>query len=364
MAAVLTPGQLARTVDSIAATQQPSGALPWPDGHTDPWDHVECTMALTVGGRLAEATRAYEWLARTQQTDGSWAASYDELRVLDPTVDTNQCAYLAVGLWQWVLVTGDKALPERMWPRVRAALDFVVGAQAADGRIRWSRDPQGRMVEDALLTGSASTYQALRCGLALGGLFGGHQPAGDSLTGDDAAVEQPAFDQRAWERAAGMVQHAVAEHPRVFLDKQRYSMDWYYPALAGVVTGARARDRLTERWTDFVVPGLGARCVADRPWVTGAETAELAIALAVAGEPEQARRLLSDVQHLRDRDGSYWTGLVFDDGVRWPVERSSWTAAAMVLACDALAGGTTLDLFAGRDLPTGAAPESCALCTP
>ena len=83
-------------------------------------------------------------------------------------------------------------------------------------------------------------------------------------------------------------------------------------------------------------------------------TAELALALVVSGDPDRARQLLADVQHLREPDGSYWTGLVFDEGVRWPVERSSWTSAAIVLAADALAGGRTLALFAGDDLPTGA----------
>ena len=88
-------------------------------------------------------------------------------------------------------------------------------------------------------------------------------------------------------------------------------------------------------------------------WVTGAETAELALSLLVSGEPDRARRLLVDVQHLRHDDGSYWTGLVYDENARWPAERSSWTAAAMVLAADAFAGGPTLALFAGDDLPTG-----------
>jgi hypothetical protein len=46
------------------------------------------------------------------------------------------------------------------------------------------------------------------------------------------------------------------------------------------------------------------------------------------------------MQHLRDDDGAYWTGLVFADGVRWPVERTTWTAAAVVLAADALSGAT------------------------
>ena len=46
------------------------------------------------------------------------------------------------------------------------------------------------------------------------------------------------------------------------------------------------------------------------------------------------------MQHLRDPDGSYWTGLVFADGKRWPVEKSCWTSAAVVLAADALSRTT------------------------
>jgi hypothetical protein len=130
-------------------------------------------------------------------------------------------------------------------------------------------------------------------------------------------------------------------------------MDWYYPVLAGALRGPAARARLERDRDVFHVPGVGLRCVSDRPWVTGAETAELALTLAAVGEGALGRSLLAEVQHLREADGSYWTGLVFDEGVRWPVERSSWTAAAMVLAADALAGGPTLALFAGDALPTG-----------
>ena len=35
-------------------------------------------------------------------------------------------------------------------------------------------------------------------------------------------------------------------------------------------------------------------------------------------------------------DGVYWTGYQFAEQVRWPVERSTWTTAAVVLAVDAL----------------------------
>jgi len=330
---VLTAAQVDRTVGSIAEVQHPSGALPWPDGHADPWDHVECAMALVLGGRYDAARAAYRWLARTQAADGSWATSWHGTTVLDASVDTNQCAYVAVGLWQWWLVTADRALVDELWPVVRRALDLVVQMQLPGGQLAWSRDPDGVIDADALLTGSASSYQSLRCGVALAELVGEPAPG--------------------WEVAAGLLQHAVAHHPGVFLDKSRYSMDWYYPVLGGAVRGSAADALLERRWDEFVVAGTGARCVADRPWVTGAETAELALALVCTGEDARARELLASVQHLRHEDGSYWTGLVFDEGVRWPVERSSWTAAAMVLAQDALAGGTTRELFVGDALPSG-----------
>ena len=330
---VLTNEQLDATVASIAAVQGADGDLPWPDGHTDPWDHVECAMALVLGGRFDEARAAYDWLARTQAADGGWATSWRGTEVLDADVDTNQVAYVAVGVWQWWSVTGDRSVVDALWPVLRRALELVVSLQQPGGQIAWCRRADGSVDPDALVTGSSSTYQALRCGIALAELVGEPQPS--------------------WEVAAGLLQHAVAVHPEAFLDKGRFSMDWYYPVLAGAVRGAAASERLAAGWAAFHVPGVGLRCVSDRPWVTGAETAELALALAAVGERQRGAALLREVQHLREEDGSYWTGLVFDEDVRWPVERSSWTAAAVVLAADALAGGPTRALFAGDDLPTG-----------
>ena len=167
----------------------------------------------------------------------------------------------------------------------------------------------------ALLTGSASLFQALRCGTALSALLGEPQPD--------------------WELAVADLGAALRTRPEAFADRSRYSMDWYYPVLGGAVTGAAADARLAAGWDRFVVPGLGARCVADRPWVTGAETCELALALAAAGRPDAALEQVAAMQHLRADDGSYWTGYVYPDDARWPVERTTWTAAAVVLAADA-----------------------------
>lgn len=129
-------------------------------------------------------------------------------------------------------------------------------------------------------------------------------------------------------------------------------MEWYYPVLGGALRGTAARSRIDERWDDFVVPGLGIRCVDDRPWVTGAETCELVLSLAATGRRSEAVEQLAAMQHLRDDDGAYWTGYVFADEALWPVERSTWTGASVVLAVDALAGATPgADVFLGSALP-------------
>ncbi|HTW19925.1 MAG TPA: prenyltransferase [Mycobacteriales bacterium] len=336
------------TAASIANVQEPSGAVPWfPGGHVDPWDHVECAMALTVAGFLDEARAAFDFLRRTQRADGSWPAKVTAGVVEDASFETNQCAYVAVGVWHHLVVTGDENFAEAMWPTVRDALDLVTSHATERGEISWSVGADGRARDEALLTGSSSTYHALRCGLAIADRLDAPQPE--------------------WEIATGRLGHVIAEHPEAFLDKARFSMDWYYPVLAGIVRGAAGRDRLRSRWDDFVISGLGIRCVDDEPWVTGAETAELVIALDVVGMTDRATEVFLDIQHLRTGDGSYWTGWQFANNVNWPAEHSTWTAAAVILAADALLGFTPGNaVFVGDDLPVGLGlgEPACGCATP
>ena len=61
----------------IVEAQRKTGEIPWCEGQkTDPWDHVEAAMGLSIGGYLREAELAYAWMAREQREDGSWYASY------------------------------------------------------------------------------------------------------------------------------------------------------------------------------------------------------------------------------------------------------------------------------------------------
>jgi hypothetical protein len=207
-----------------------------------------------------------------------------------------------------------------MWPTVRSAIDFVLGLQRPRGEIIWRRGADGTPDSYALLAGSSSMYSSLRCAIML--------------------AESLAEPQPDWELAADLLAHAVAGHPEAFADKSRFSMDWYYPVLGGPVRGEAAKIHLGKGWDTYVVPELGVRCVHDQPWVTAAETAELAIALDAIGDGAGALDLLDQIQLLRDPSGAYWTGWQFATQRHYPDEQSSYTSAAIVLGADALCGAT------------------------
>jgi hypothetical protein len=341
LAGVLTRPEVAATARSIARMQEPDGAVPWTTGgHTDVWNHVEAAMALLVGGQVEAAERAYAWCLDTQRADGSWPMQVVAGVVEDAAAETNMSAYLAVGVWHHWLVRRDEGFVRRCWPAVRRALDFVVSMQLPFGGVAWVRshpagpDTAEQQPAGALVAGSSSIFHALRAGVALSELMGAAQPE--------------------WELAAGRLGHALRRHRDLFLDKSTYSMDWYYPVLGGAVRGEAGQALVDSRWEDFVVPGLGILCVDTNPWVTGAETCELALALDALGDHARATTLVRDMQHLRAPDGGYWTGYVYPDEKNWPVEHTTYTAAAVLLAVDALSHSTAgADIFRGGSLPDG-----------
>lgn len=336
---ILTTADLARTADSIEALQLSNGMIPWyPGGHCDPWNHVETAIALDIMGRHDAALAAYRWLANNQDADGWWFNYYlPDGTIEDAKLDTNVNAYIAVGVWAHWLCTRDTAAVRALWPTVRKALDWVMAMRRPDGTILWAREVDSEPWDYALLTGCSSIRHALHCGAALGDLLGDHQPA--------------------WTAAADAIDHVIATDLGAFEPKDRWAMDWYYPVMTGALTGVRAKSRMAEKWDDFVLEDRGVRCVNDEQWVTAAETSECAIAHCAIGDRETARELLLWTMPHRREDGAYWTGIVYPSEpdktmVHFPAdEHSAYTAAAIIMAADAISGGSPASTLFTQPLP-------------
>ena len=335
-ATLAAPGFFDGAVRRILELQRPDGSIPWYNGGViDAWNHTHAAMGLSIAGRIREAEQAYEFLAHSQLPDGSWWGQYGSAVPLDtnkyegtgnePRVrDTNYCAYPATGVLHHFLITGDRAFLKRMWPVVRASMGFVLQFQSEHGEIRWSAPDPATPQDDALLAGSSSIHKSLECAVRLGQIMG--------------------EDTTAWHRARMRLADAVRAKPyrfdRQWEKKDYFSMDWYYPVLGGVYRGDPARRRLASRWNEFVTEGKGCRCVLNQPWVTIAESCELALALIGVNEVAKAHELWSAQHQWRDADGAYWMGWHYEENEPWPHEKPAWTSAAVLIAADSLSNTT------------------------
>ncbi|WP_421787435.1 hypothetical protein [Hyphobacterium sp.] len=321
--------------DRIEALQAEDGAIPWIEaGLWDAWNHGESAMALAIAGREDACEKALIALFDRQEADGGWIGELGAGVPLDDTNrhlvvdnpararDTNFIGYSAVTVLRCALALDRPDWLARFRDPVKRAMRAVLACQTGDGDIVWRQPENGETPEsiDSLRAGNACLYKSLECAIRIERLLGGH-------TADLAAARgrlAQALHDRDW------------RFDRKATDRRRYAMDWYYPVLCGVHTLEESRQRLEAGWRRYVVDGLGCRCVADEPWVTAAETAELALACRAVGWSAKARKLILDLEPLAARSGGYWMGWQFEENILWPQERPSWTAAAVVLAADAI----------------------------
>ncbi|MEE9284339.1 MAG: prenyltransferase/squalene oxidase repeat-containing protein [Dehalococcoidia bacterium] len=308
----------------IESHQLSSGAIPCTqDGVTDPWDLVECAIALDLCGRSEQAAKAYRWLRQRQNPDGSWHYAYLGDQPQDRAKDSNHSAYVATGVWRHYLATGNDGFLTEMWPTVEGGVQFSLGLQQLAGEVYWARDAGGDPWPGALLTGSSCIWQSVSHGIAIADKLG--------------------YDREHWRAANARLERAIRERPWLFdrhgENARGYAMNWYYPVLCGVLPADEASRRLGAAWDEFVVEGWGCKCSLDQPWVTVAETCELALALTAVGQPDKAATLVDWVLQLADGDGGFWTGINVEQQVVYPPgEKTTWTAAAAVMAMVALAG--------------------------
>jgi len=349
-AARLCPREQQITAEWLASHQEPTGEILWSrDGKSDPWDHVHAAMGLSVLGRHEAARAAYRFLARVQEPNGAFAAERVAGHVTRATHETNHAAYVATGVWHYYCATQDDDFLAELWPCVERAIDWVVSLQMPSGAIAWA-EKKGKVWQAPLITGSSSVHGSLVCAQRVAAQLGHDRPAW----------------RNAWRKLSRVLRHdlGVFENTNLPEGPGRYSMDWYYPVLAGAVRGSAGRERLldAELTRTFIAEGVGCRCVRDQPWYTIAETCELVLALDSLGLHQRALSVFGWTRAQRTADGAYWTGATHPEGIVFPEgEQTTWTASAVILAQDALLEDSTTSRFFqeldGSDLELGTSRE-------
>jgi len=311
------------TLESIVCIQEKHGPLPDLEGGVvEPWTHVECAMAIDTGKFHEEAEKAYAWLASVQLSDGSWYASYQNGKPKETYKISHAISYIAVGVWHHYLTTGDLHFIREMWPCIRSAIDFVLDMRGPGGEIYWARDTKGVVYPSAQIASCSSTYLSVKCALHIASLIG------------EERVD--------WKVANETLRKAILSMPLPFEgqlaeeNKSVFAMDWYYPSLCSVINGEEAVSRIYNSWDKFIIHGMGSVCNLEKQWVTAAETSELAISLAVHGEYKQSANVYNWIHQMRDEDGAYWYGMAMPEREIWPLQKPTWTAAAVILAADML----------------------------
>ena len=186
---------------------------------------------------------------------------------------------------------GGPAFLDHLWPTVERALDWVLSLRRPNGLLLWAVEADGTRAWDyALLTGTSSIQHALRCGVAL------------AEHGRRAAARLGAADVMAADRRAAT---------QAFEPKDRWAMDWYYPMLAGALTGEAAKDRLGEPVGQFAMEGR-ASVASTTSRGSRVRRPRCALAYAVHRRPSDRHGDCSAwTRAHRREDGSYWTGLVY-----------------------------------------------------
>ena len=181
-------------------------------------------MALDVGGRHAEAERAYEWLVDIQRADGAWHNYYladgDRSRT-SSTPTSAPTSPPACGTTGCSPATA--ASSSTMWPVVERAIDFVLST--ADAARRDPLGPPRRRHAVVVRAAHRLVVDLPRAAL--------RRRASPSTVGARAT--------RLGARRRTPGPRRSRTQPDAFEPKDRWAMDWYYPVLAGVLTGDAGR---------------------------------------------------------------------------------------------------------------------------
>ncbi len=312
---VLRDQEIETTLKFLCQQQTAHGFVPWTaDSYGDPWNHSEVVIAMLLGGRFDEARLGLDWILQSQNPDGSLCHYYLSSGVKEPKRDLNCCSYpylaFLLGIELGVIDVEDALLRRYM----NGSVEYILRYQDSIGGFPWAIDPDGRSYEGRLLSASSSMITALQAAIEIMTRL--------SLDTSELVAAESSLSSL-----------IVKSQQENFLDKTSWAMDWYYPILAKGREVDQHECRIDHVFSKNFESESGVCCLSTNPWVTTAETAEFAMALAIIGREAEAKRVLRMTCQMRQTDGSYLTGMVVPSKRSFPKgERSTYSAAAVVIA--------------------------------
>jgi len=289
----------------IISNQSPSGAIFWDEkGKCDPWDHCECLIALAIYEEWEHFWRGVNWFITNLNEDGLIYAEFQNEKPSKLHYESHHAPYIIMPLIQASLIDKEqdykKILTNEQLLKLENIFEVLDDFKDEDGYFYWAKDSNGYS-DNSLITASMSIFL--------------------SLVAKDKSF--PKFNTEMWQE----------KFNRDGVDRSRFSMDFYYPFLAGIKNNKK---EFLDLLDNYYVKGLGVKCVAEEPWVTIAESSECVISALIHDNENIAKQIFNDIQQFQNKDGIFPTGYQYDMEIFWPEENSTWTNAAVIIAAHAL----------------------------
>ena len=289
----------------IISNQSSSGAIFWDEkGKCDPWDHCECLIALAIYEEWDHFWRGVNWFFTNLNEDGLIYAEFQNEKPSKLHYESHHAPYIIMPLIQASLIDKEqnykKILTNEQLLKLENIFEVLDDFKDEDGYFYWAKDSNGYS-DNSLITASMSIFL--------------------SLVAKDKSF--PKFNTEMWQE----------KFNRDGVDRSRFSMDFYYPFLAGIKNNKK---EFLDLLDNYYVKGLGVKCVAEEPWVTIAESSECVISALIHDNENIAKQIFNDIQQFQNKDGIFPTGYQYDMEIFWPEENSTWTNAAVIIAAHAL----------------------------
>ena len=289
----------------IISNQSSSGAIFWDEkGKCDPWDHCECLIALAIYEEWEHFWRGVNWFFTNLNEDGLIYAEFQNEKPSKLHYESHHAPYIIMPLIQASLIDKEqnykKILTNEQLLKLENIFEVLDDFKDEDGYFYWAKDSNGYS-DNSLITASMSIFI--------------------SLVAKDKSF--PKFNTEMWQE----------KFNRDGVDRSRFSMDFYYPFLAGIKNNKK---EFLDLLDNYYVKGLGVKCVAEEPWVTIAESSECVISALIHDNENIAKKIFNDIQQFQNKDGIFPTGYQYDMEIFWPEENSTWTNAAVIIAAHAL----------------------------